>query len=466
MEKLVSWKGDPLRKALLMEGCRQTGKTRTLLEFAEKEYESYAYFNLETDVKTRGLFEGDNRTADFLLKRLSYDESQVELIPGKSAIILDEIQASPGAYSALKTLSLDGRYDILASGSLLGTMVGDLQRLSPMGYVDIVELRSMDFEEFLWAIGYTHEQTGYVRDCIRNGEPIDDFILGRISDHFRTYMTVGGMPEAVLTYVETKDYVQVRKSLSRIIDVVRRDAEKYSSKTDRLRIGKCFDSIPAQLASANKKFTYSRIEKKKGSGKRVYGDSLLWLERAGLVEYCHNLEEPVSPLAARVKPSSFKIYMADTGILTAMMEPKVAADIVNRDAHANNGSVVENAVACALVRNGYPLYFYERSHSTLEVDFIINCEDGVVALETKSGRNKRAKSLRRLFAVEKKVARGIKLSEGNVFTDDNGIENYPLFAPCFFDDSADVLKEIGFQDIGPLKERFDEVLRSRRNAGV
>ncbi len=449
-----------------MEGCRQTGKTRTLLEFAEKEYESYAYFNLEADADIRRLFEGDDRTADFLLKRLSYSESQTELIPGKSAIILDEIQVSPGAYSALKTLSLDGRYDILASGSLLGTIVGDLQRLSPMGYVDIIELRSMDFEEYLWAVGYTHEQTGYLRDCIRRGEPIDDFILRRISEHFRTYMTVGGMPEAVLTYVETRDYVQVRKSLTHIIDVVRKDAEKYSSKTDRLRISKCFDSIPAQLASANKKFTYSRIEKKKGSGKRVYGDSLLWLERSGLVEFCYNLEEPVSPLASRVKPSSFKIYLADTGILTAMMEPKVAADIINRDVHANNGSVVENAVACALIRSGYPLYFYERNHSTLEVDFVINCKDGIVALETKSGRNKRAKSLRTLFTVEKRVARGIKLSEGNIFTDVNGIENYPLFAPCFLEDPADILKEIGFLDAGSSKERFDEILRPERNGDI
>jgi predicted AAA+ superfamily ATPase len=455
MKRLFSWKESPSKKALLLKGCRQTGKTHLLLEFAEKEYESYVYFNLEERRDIRGLFEGDDISAESVFERISF-ESPVKLVPGKSAVIFDEIQSSPGAYSALKPLAADGRYDILASGSLLGNRIEDLQRLSPMGYTDTVELRPMDFEEFLWAVGLTHGQTEYLRRCIRGKEPIDGFILKKISDYFRRFIVVGGMPAAVSKYAETRNYGEVRRVLKDIIDVVRMDAEKYSEKADRLRISKCFDSIPMQLASENKKFFYSEIEKKKGSGKKVYGDSLLWLERAGLIQYSYNLEEPVSPLAAKARESSFKIYMADTGILVAMMEPKAAADIVNRDVRSNNGAAAENAVACALAGNGYPLYFYERKNSTLEVDFVINCKEGVAAVEVKSGRNKGAKSLRTLYTLEKRVARGIKLSETNISEDINGIENYPLFAPCFFDNAGDI--DIGTDDMESLQKRFGEIL--------
>lgn len=453
---LMEWKGNPDRKALLVKGCRQTGKTHLVREFVNANYESHIYIDLEDRADIRSIFETENLDGAAIIDRLSFDSS-VDLIPGKSAIVLDEIQSCIPAYSSLKSLVIDGRYDIIASGSLLGVKIDDLQRRTPMGYIDILEMGPMDFEEFLWAMGVKRSGTEMLRRCIESKEHIDDYICKRTNDLFRRYMVVGGMPAAVLEYAKSQNYTSVRKVLRGIIEVVGEDAERYSKGSQRLRIEACFRSVPAQLSEESNKFEYYRIEKRKG-GARVYGTALLWLKRAGLIDYCYNLEEPVAPLMNRTRESSFKLYMADTGILTAMMEDGVAGNIVNRDPYSNNGAVMENAIGCALRRNGYPLRFYEKTDSTLEVDFVVSIEGDVSAIEVKSGRDKRAKSLRTL-SKSRSVSRAIKISDGNVFVDENGIENYPLFGPSFFPRSDEQSFE-PMDDIGDLNERFDSIERA------
>ncbi len=453
-EKMIEWKNDPFKKALLVEGCRQIGKTYLILEFAKDNYDEFVYFNLERDASARSAFETEDLTADKILDKLKFENKKLPSSKN-SAIILDEIQACLPAYSALKALCEHGKYDIIASGSLLGVGISDLQQQSPLGYVNILRMNPMDFEEYLWAKGYDTKHLNYVQECIRGRKPIDPTICKILNQQFRRFMVVGGMPAAVLKYIETGDYSKVYEVQKDILEILGRDAERYSKGSHRLMIESCFRSIPNQLAKANKKFEYIEIEKTKGGAHR-YGPSLLWLKRAGLIHYCYNLSEPASPLMGRIRERSFKIYMCDTGLLTAMMGRGVAGNIVNRDPHSNNGSIMENAIACSLICNGYVPFFYEKQNSTLEVDFVINIGGDVVVMEVKSGQDKRSKSLTTLMK-NHTVKRAMKICDGNVFIDDNGVEHYPLFGPCFFEEPS-TSDEFEPLDDEILKSRFVEIL--------
>lgn len=457
LDELIAWKENPNKKALLVRGCRQVGKTHLIKEFASKNYRSHLYINLEERDDLRASFESGDRTAKAIVDRLMFD-SDVTLYPGESAIILDEIQSCLPAYSSLKSLVTDTGFDIIASGSLLGVRIEDLQQLSPMGYVDIIDLRPLDFEEFLWAMGVNKDNTQYLRDCIQNMRSIDGYICKQVTELFLRYMVVGGMPAAVKSYSIDRDYSKVRKVLKNILSLLSDDVGRYSMGTDRMRITACLESIPNQLSNERKGFRYIDIEKRKG-GHRLYGPALLWLKYAGLIEFCHNLEEPVAPLENRVRDNIFKVYMLDSGLLTAMMDDGAAGTVVNRDPYVNNGAIMENAIACSLRSSGYDLRYYSKDDSTLEVDFILNIGGTVTAMEVKSGRNKKAKSLSTLFTKNRTVARAIKVSDGNVFMDENGIENLPLFGPCFIGRSDEYLVP-PVDDMDGLIQRFDEMRES------
>jgi predicted AAA+ superfamily ATPase len=290
---------------------------------------------------------------------------------GESAIVLDEIQACTDAYSALKPLSEDGRFDIICSGSFLGINLDDNNNvLSPLGYASIMQMHSMDFEEYLWAMGINKELIGEIRNNVRNLIHIDEYFHRAITKHFRTYMVVGGMPAAVKTYSETMDYVKVSDILKDIIAILKKDTGRYSRKAGRIQINKCLDSIPRQLSRENKKFIYAEVEKRKGVGNRTYGSAIDWLKEAGLITLCNNLEKLNKPLANKVIDDSFKIYMNDTGLLMSLMSAGDPIDVVLRDPYSNNGAVMECAVASALVKKGYLLYYYSKRNSVLEIDFV------------------------------------------------------------------------------------------------
>ena len=455
-DDMVRWKNKSDRRALLLTGCRQTGKTYLMKKFAKENYKHHLYCDLEEQRNLHDIFENSNLSAVEIIERLAF-LTNFKLVPGETVILLDEIQACIPAYSALRNLSDQEDYDVIASGSLLGVKIEDLQRRTPMGYVEYLRILPMDFEEFLWAMKIPEEHIGYLRGCIQNLKPIDKGICMKYNDLYRKYIVVGGMPQSVKEFVDSHIYANSKKVLKDIVKVVGDDFEKYSNGKERIIAEYCLKSIPSQLAMENKKFKYARISKRKG-GSRFYGSYLLWLLRAGLIEYCYNLEQPVAPLSPRIRPESFKIFMSDTGLMMTLMEDGSVENIVYKDPFANNGAVMENAVACALVANGYDIHFYERKDSSLEVDFTINMGGKVVVIEVKSGRDKRAKSLNTLVK-ERSVDRAIKISDGNVFMDENGIENYPLFGPCFFakSDSFDDFEE---PDLEELLKMTEEVLRS------
>ena len=425
--RMEEWKDDPDHKPLILTGCRQIGKTYSALEFARTHYRSHIYINFETNPEKKQLFDGSLEYDD-LIPKLSFSE-KVGLIEGESVIILDEIQDCPNAYSALKPLSLSGKIDIIALGSFLGVNLDDnSERISPLGYVNIEHMYPLDFEEYLWAMGIDKELIGMIEKNIRDHTAVDEYFNRVLIDHYRRFIVVGGMPEAVRIYSETKDYTKVSKALDEIVTILKKDAGRYSTKTGRTKINACMDSIPAQLSREKKEFTYSLIEKRKNVGKKVYGSSLDWLENAGLIYRCHNVTEPVLPLSERMDEDSFKVYMTDTGILIHLMEDVDPAAVAIGDPYINHGAIMENAILSDILKKGYRPFYYSKRNSTLEIDFVLSRNNRIDLIEVKSGMNKRAKSLKTL--IEQKIDNrdGFKVMIGNVLTEDNGIVHLPLYA--------------------------------------
>lgn len=293
----------------------------------------------------------------------------------------------------------------------------------------------MDFQEFLWAMGYDEGMVADLESRVQSLKAIDPVINRAMSDAFRHYIVVGGMPEAVREYADTGSYMRAYTKLRNIIEIMKGDAGKYSGKTDRMKILRCLESVPNQLARKNKKFTYAAIEKMNGRGSRYYGSALDWLRNAGLIDYCYNVTEPNPPLSGKVRTDDFKIYMCDTGLLSVLMEGVGIDAIVNRDLYANNGAFLENAIASALVKKGYDLRFYGKDDSTLEIDFVISVGRVINLMETKSGRSKKSKSLNVLLLEKDRKRIGFKLAEGNISVDDKGAIHLPLYGVCFMKDS-------------------------------
>ena len=429
-EILLKWK-ESNNRALVLEGPRQVGKTHIMKEFA-KLYSCSEYIDLEHDLSFRAIFE-ETGNADLIYEKLSYCGIRFDFDCGRPLLILDGIQSCPSAYSALKTLAADGRCDILASGSLLGIQLSDTDRLSPMGYVQYVRMEPMDFEEFLWAMGIERDLTEKLHRTLDSEEDIGKSTRSAITDYFRKFMTVGGMPATVLKYAETKDYNEVREIHASIYRVIESDALKYSDRKDRLKILSCLESIPQQLSKENKTFVYKDIEKTAGAGKREYGSAIDWLYRAGLINICYNLKDVCEPLSQMERPESFKIYMKDSGLLTYMLGIESASAIESGDTYVNKGAVMESCIAQALICNGYRIHFYSKQNSTLEMDFILNYKGKITALEVKSGKQKKSKSLTMMVSGQYNVGSGIKISDSPVSIDELGILHLPLFGPCFFD---------------------------------
>ncbi|MCQ2085472.1 MAG: ATP-binding protein [archaeon] len=425
---LEKWKNEPLKKCLLVRGCRQVGKTYSVESFAKENYSKTIYMNFEKQPEYKELFKG-SLDVDTIISRISL-KTGISPEPGKCVIILDEIGYCQEAYSSLKWFTQDGRFDVIASGSLLGVLLNKADdALSPAGYYEEVVMHPMDFEEFLWAMGVSQKHIDSIKDSVQRFQPIDKFILESFNDLYRRYLIVGGMPEAVKEYSQSKDYAKVRKILETLLAKLKDDVAKYSSKPDRIKIIQCMESIPAQLAKENNIFEYTDVSKANASG-RKYESALGWLEKAGITCRSKNLHEPKMPLAVNERKDSFKIFMCDTGLLMAMMDYADAYTLYSKDPYCNNGAVLECAVADALEKNGHRLRFFRNKDSSMELDFILSGPEGVCALEVKSGRKLRSSSLLKMSKIYGN-SKGIKLAEGNISVDENGTLHLPLFAACF-----------------------------------
>jgi len=426
-DRLTEWKSDPKRKSLLVHGARQVGKTYSIDDFGKKNYGTYIYINFEKDPRYGSVFAGD-KDVDSMIRRMSLFFPDAEFVPGDTLIFLDEIQNCPDARTAFKFFTIDGRYHVIGSGSLMGVRHKEVPSY-PVGYEEAIEMASLDFEEFLWAMNIPEQIVNDVKNNIREKMPVDELFLEKFSEYLMWHMITGGMPEAVMTFKETNNFGKVLNVQRNIIRTYIDDIAKYAPASEKNKVAASFYSIPGQLARKNNKFVYAEVEGKKGSRYDTYGNSLLWLREAGIINLCYNLQEPALPLLANRKNNSFKVYMRDTGLLVAMMEGGTAAAMIG-GMPINKGPIMENMVADMLAKEGYELTYFEK-RGTLEVDFVLNLGGTATAIEVKSGNSRQSKSLGSVMFGKYNVRRGIKLEDTNVFVDEKGVEHYPLFAAAF-----------------------------------
>ncbi|MCL2148177.1 MAG: ATP-binding protein [Methanomassiliicoccaceae archaeon] len=427
-DQLMDWKNDPDKKSLLVRGARQVGKTYSINDFGEKNYGTYVYINFVKNPEYATIFAGD-LDVDAVLRRMSAFFPKARFTPGDTLIFLDEIQKCPDARVAFKFFTMDKRYDVIGSGSLMGVMYTEASSY-PVGYEDSIDMHSLDFEEFLWAMDVREDIIGEVKKSLVEKRPIDAVFLNRFNEFFRWHMVVGGMPEVVETFKKTNHFGKVRTAQRNIIRTYIDDITKYAPAVMKNKILSIFHTIPVQLAGRNKRFVFADVDDSGGGRYDKYGNSIMWLYEAGIINLCYNLTEPAIPLLSRRKNNSFKVYMNDTGLLMGMMEEGLARGILNSDLDVNNGAMMENIVAEMLVKEGYELNYFEKN-GTLEIDFVLNLGGAVTAVEVKSGDDKQSKSLGVVMSKTYKVKRGIKLQGTNVVIDDKGIERYPIFAAAF-----------------------------------
>ena len=422
--KLLAWKENKDKNCLLVKGARQVGKTYSINKFAKENYENYIYINFDENENYKAIFE-DNLDIDTIIRQISIRIPNAKIVPYKTLIFLDEIQNCPRARTALKFFSMDKRFDVIASGSLLGINYKEVPSY-PVGYVEHLEMTSLDFEEFCWANGIPEEAFNELKKYFEKKEHVPIAIHEKMLELFKNYIVVGGMPRVVADFIENMNYQNVLKIQRDILNDYNDDIIKYADGQEKPKTRACFLSIPKHLAKDYKKFRYGLIEKNGTS--RKFAGSLMWLYDAGIINFCYNLSIPELPLEGNARNEIFKVYMRDTGLLVAMLEDGSAKDIIDGNLGIYKGAIYENVIADIFTKLGKRLYYFEHN-SQLEIDFFIRYNNKATAIEVKSAENTKAKSLTSITN-NWHVEQGIKLSTKNISVKDN-IINYPLYMAIF-----------------------------------
>ncbi|MGK5084176.1 AAA family ATPase [Bdellovibrionota bacterium FG-1] len=421
---LLNWKQASNRKPLLLQGARQVGKTHLLRAFGREHFERLAYINFERMPEAHSIFERSKDPKHLIEKLSILLEVQIEV--GKTLLFFDEIQAAPNALVSLKYFAEElPELHVAAAGSLLGVVMSGA-RSFPVGKVQFMHLYPMHFQEFLDAIG----KSGY-RELLQKHDvtvPLDEIFHNELMDLLRTYLVVGGMPEAVKVYIDTRDLLQCREVQENILQAYRLDFSKYAEPTETLKISAVWQSLPAQLAREYRKFTYSLLGK--SARGREYERAIQWLSDAGLILQVYSLKKPQLPLAAYQEPDAFKAYCLDVGLLGAMARLDIK-QVLSPSALFTEfkGALAENLVAQELTANDLaPLYYWTDS-SRAEVDFVLQQkeqEQGIFPVEVKAGENKRKTSLKKY---EKRFSpeRMVRISSRG-FKRDDRLQNLPLYA--------------------------------------
>ena len=410
---LLNWLNTENRNPLILKGCRQCGKTFSVLQFAQQHYKHVVYLNFFENPDYRTIFEGSLKVDDVVLMMSAFVGANVRFIPHETVIVLDEIQECPRARAALKFFKLDGRFDVLATGSLLGISGYRSEDYSvPVGYETIIDMFPLDFEEFLWANGIEDSLIALLKQCLEEERPVPEALHQRMRDLLLQYVVVGGMPHIVDQFIKEKNVAFVREEQKLLIRSFEDDMVKYAQGADKSRIRECFESIPKQLARDNKKFQFSLIKKTARSNQ--YVGSLQWLEDTGLIRRCYNLTLPELPLEGNACHDKFKVYMADTGLFVGMLEDGTERDILQGDLFGYKGAIFENLVADFFIKMKRPLYYFQKD-TGLEVDFVMRYKGEAVLLEVKATSGN-TKSTRTILKHPEKyhVHSAIKLGDYNV----------------------------------------------------
>lgn len=427
---LLDWKKNKDKMPIVIKGCRQCGKTFSVLDFARKNYGNVVYLDFFLNPQYKSIFD-DSLEIDNILVNISTLLPNVRIVPGDTCFVFDEIQDCPRARTSLKFFKIDGRFDVICTGSLLGvsgcrSQDPDDDRFAPVpvGYEKIVEMYPMDFEEWLWTNGIQEAVFRKLEDCLSSLVPVPEVIHRRMTQLLQQYVIVGGMPRAVTTFMETHNIQEVVSVQNAIIEGYKTDMLKYAPQPDKPRIRECFESIPKQLSRENKKFAYAQV-RANGRG-RDYQGSLQWIEDAGIIRKCYNLEIPELPLDGNAISEQFKVYMADTGLFISMLERETAHDILNGNLFGYKGAIFENLIADIFGKMGRKLYYY-RKDSGLEVDFVMRYDGECTLVEVKASSGN-VKSTKTILAHPEKyhVSRAIKLGNYNIGTSDQ-ITTLPLY---------------------------------------
>jgi possible ATPase len=424
---LIKWKNTPNHKPLIIKGCRQCGKTFSVNAFAKEYYTHVVYLNFFEHPDYKLAFEG-SKQIDSIVMNLTALLPNSRFVSGQTCIILDEIQECSAARTALKFFKIDGRYDVIATGSLLGVCgyKGDETDYNsiPVGYEQHIEMFPLDFEEFLWANGINQEIIELLTKSLQERTPIPPAIHQRMRQLILEYTIVGGMPEVVNRFIATHNMSDVLEEQHSIITGYKEDMIKYAANEDKVRLRATFDSIPRQLSKENKKFQFSVI--KKGARAKEYITGIQWLEDAGIIIRCRNLSITELPLEGNAIEDSFKVYMRDTGLFVSMLEEGTQFDILQGRLYGYKGAIFENLIADIFTKMGRKLYYY-RKDSGLEIDFVIRYHSECVLVEVKASTGN-TKSTKTILQHPDKyhVYQAIKLGDYNIGEKD-GILTLPIY---------------------------------------
>lgn len=423
--KLNDWKHSDNRKALLIKGARQVGKTTTIREFGRQFYKNFIEINFEQTPIARQVFSGnlDAKTVILNLSAMGYGPFE----KNETLVFFDEIQSCPEARTAIKFLVEDGSYDYIESGSLLGINYKDVSSY-PVGFEEQLEMYPLDFEEFLWAVGVSEDVIARLRQAYEDVAPLPEFLHESMMAHFRQYLIVGGMPEAVTSFLGNNDFGRTLRVQSMLLDGYRNDISKYAGHEKHLA-KKVFDAIPEQLCKQDKRFILASLEK--GASQRKYGDATEWLVDAGIAYFSFNVGSFELPFSLYEKRNLYKLFMHDTGLLSNLCLKNLQFQVLNGALDINEGALTENFVAAELAKKGIALNYYDKK-SRQELDFIFADSNKISIIEVKSGDNyKRHASLGAAMAsFPDKVNRAIVLSKFNVERSET-VTYYPLYMTMF-----------------------------------
>ena len=422
ISELLAWKNNKNRKPLILNGARQVGKTYALEVFAKENFDNVVYLNMEIETPLSNFLDGDI-SPKRIIQHLELIKKQ-PVTAGKTLIFFDEIQACERALTSLKYFCEQApEYHVAAAGSLLGVAVNREKYSFPVGKVNELYMFPLDFEKFLWALGY-EKLAEDIKHHYESNEPMSTALHRLALELYKKYLVVGGMPAVVKNFVETESFLSSQIIQNDIFNEYTADMSKYANAITSVKIRACYNSVPAQLAKENRKFQYKIVQK--GGTATIFGESIEWLNFAGTVLKCQKITEGNIPIAVYAYFPDFKLYMSDVGLLT--LKSRLPAELLIAENNEDNnfmGAVTENYVAQAFTANKISL-FYWKNDNTAEVDFVLQKGVDVIPVEVKRGVNTRSKSMN-IFAKQYKCPYSIRISQKN-FGFENDIKSVPLYA--------------------------------------
>ncbi len=410
---LAGWKANPERKPLIVKGARQVGKTQSIRAFGQKNYDSVIEINFVLQKKFRAIFD-DGYEVDAIVRNISLLEPSWRFIPHRTLLFFDELQKCPDCATSLKSFCLDGRYDVICSGSLMGIYYEEIES-NAVGFKENYDMHSMDFEEFLLARGYSSSRIEGLFSNMITLTPFTRLELDTTTGIFRDYMTIGGMPEVVKKYIDSGNFSGTLGLQRQLLRDYEEDITKYAKETDKAKIMAVYKHISTFLAKDNKKFLITKVARNARS--RDYAGSVEWLREAGVINVAYCLENAELPLKGNYDAGNYKIYYHDTGLLIASLDEEAQEDLrANRNFGTYKGAVYENVVGEMLIKSGYEqLYFYKRENPALEMDFFVRDRDSLIPVEVKAADGATA-SLNKLIDWKSypDIRYGVKLGYKNI----------------------------------------------------